>query len=77
MTSQRGSTTVADTPPLTVHVTPGPAREDWCPTCKANTRLTGDVLMLTPDGVSVVGTWTACEICDDPDGQEDNRVRRH
>lgn len=67
MTGQRGRTAVADTPPLTVHVIPGPAHEDWCPTCKANTRLTGDILMLTPDGVSVVGTWTACEICDDPD----------
>ncbi|GGQ50085.1 hypothetical protein GCM10010250_22110 [Streptomyces althioticus] len=67
MTGQQGSTAVAEPPPpLTVHVTPGPAREDWCPTCKAWTRLLGDILLLTPDGVSVVGTWTACEICDDP-----------
>jgi hypothetical protein len=72
MTGQRGSTTVAQPPSLTVHVTPGPAREDWCPACKAWTRLTGDVLMLTPDGVSLIGTWTVCEICDDPD-QEDDR----
>lgn len=64
---------MARTPPLTVIVLPGPAREDWCPTCKALTRLTGDVLMLTPDGVAVVGTWTACEICDDLDDQEATR----
>lgn len=30
----------------------------------------GDILMLSPGGVSIVGTWTACEICDD---QEDDR----
>ncbi|MET9462442.1 hypothetical protein ABZY05_46845 [Streptomyces canus] len=57
-------------PPLAVHVDLGPAREDWCRTCKAWTRVTGDILMLTAGGVSVVGTWTACEICDD---QEDDR----
>lgn len=74
MTGQQGSTTVAEPPPpLTVHVTPGPAREDWCPTCKAWTRLLGDVYMLTPEGVAVVGTWTACEICDDPGDQEAGR----
>ncbi|MEV5930932.1 hypothetical protein ACPCSG_23580 [Streptomyces cellulosae] len=45
---------------------PGSAKEQWCDACRAWTRLAGDILMLTPDGVSVVGTWTACEICDDP-----------
>ncbi|PWI15973.1 hypothetical protein DI272_18740 [Streptomyces sp. Act143] len=61
---------MASPAPLTVIVTPGPAREDWCKTCKAWTRTTGDILMLTPGGVSVVGTWTACEICND---EEDDR----
>jgi hypothetical protein len=53
-----------------VYVDLGPAREDWCTRCKAFTRVTGDILMLSPGGVTVVGTWTACEICDD---QEDDR----
>lgn len=56
--------------PLVVTVDTGEARQEWCTACKAYTRLTGDVLMLTPDGVSTVGTWTACEICDDPDDPE-------
>jgi hypothetical protein len=73
MTGQRGRTVAEPPPPLTVHVDPGPAREDWCPTCKAWTRLTGDILMLTAGGVSVVGTWTACEICDEHDDQGDDR----
>ncbi|MGW2951517.1 hypothetical protein [Streptomyces eurythermus] len=60
-------------PPLTVHVDLGPAREDWCITCKAYTRVTGDILMLSPAGVSVVGAWTTCEICDDLDDQETDR----
>lgn len=66
---------MANTPPLAVHVTPGPARETWCVACKAYTGITGDVLLLSPDGVSVVGTWSACEICDDPDDPEANRAR--
>ncbi|WP_327345970.1 hypothetical protein [Streptomyces europaeiscabiei] len=60
-------------PPLTVHVALGPAREVWCRICKAFTRATGDILMLTAGGVSVVGTWNACEICDGHDGQENAR----
>lgn len=48
----------------------GEGREDWCKACKAYTRVTGDVLMLTPDGVSTIGTWTWCGICDDPAHQE-------
>ncbi|WP_399879958.1 hypothetical protein ACGH7X_00050 [Streptomyces sp. BBFR51] len=71
MTPRREGSPVADTPPLTVHVIPGPAREDWCPTCKAWTRLTGNILLLTPGGVSVVGTWTACEICGDEDDDQE------
>lgn len=54
-------------PVLTVYVTTGPPRPDWCRACKAWTRFTGDVLLLTPDGVSIVGAYAGCEICDDPD----------
>ncbi|MFC7791403.1 hypothetical protein [Streptomyces cinereoruber] len=39
----------------------------WCTDCKAWTRQTVDLLLLTADGVSPVGTWTWCEIHDDPD----------
>lgn len=39
----------------------------WCLTCKAWTLLTADLLLLTPGGVSTLGTRTWCEVCDDPD----------
>ncbi|MFI0934588.1 hypothetical protein ACH4RG_23060 [Streptomyces sp. NPDC021019] len=45
----------------------GPVRPGWCPECKAETRITTDLLLLAPEGVSHVGTWTWCEVCDDPD----------
>lgn len=61
-------------PVLTVYVTTSPPRTDWCPACKAYTRFTGDVLLLTPDGVSVVGSYTGCEICDDPGEEAQRRV---
>lgn len=44
----------------------GDVRADWCPVCKAYTVLTGMTLLLTPGGVSTVGTWSWCEVCDDP-----------
>ncbi|MFZ4266608.1 hypothetical protein [Streptomyces arboris] len=49
-------------------------RVEWCTTCKAWSRLAGSVLLLTPEGVSTVGTWAWCEICDDPADQEARRV---
>jgi len=52
----------------TLHV--GNPRADWCAICRAYTRLIGDMLLLTPDGVSTLGTWAGCEICDDPTDQE-------
>ncbi|MFF5668810.1 hypothetical protein ACFY8S_01515 [Streptomyces hygroscopicus] len=57
------------TPPplLTIHVEAGPPRPDWCRTCKAHTRFTGDVLLLTPAGVAIVGAYAGCEICDEPE----------
>lgn len=46
----------------------GTVRPDgWCPTCKANTRHTAEVLVLTPGGVTVAGTAVWCEVHDDPD----------
>lgn len=45
----------------------GTVRTGWCTTCKAWTQLTADLLLLAPDGVSHLGTWTWCEICDDAD----------
>ncbi|MFZ3595047.1 hypothetical protein [Streptomyces sp. BH104] len=45
----------------------GQVRSGWCTTCKAWTHLTADLLLLAPEGVSTIGTWEWCEICDDPD----------
>jgi hypothetical protein len=36
----------------------------WCPHCKAFTLATGPVYLLTPHGVSAVGSWAACEVCE-------------
>ena len=52
--------------PVTVTVETGEPRETWCTACKAFTRATGDVLVLTADGVATVGTWTFCDTCEDP-----------
>lgn len=57
---------------VTLHV--GNIRSGWCPTCKAWTLLVGDMLHLTSDGVSVLGTWSGCEICDDPNDPEASRA---
>ncbi|GGZ23363.1 hypothetical protein GCM10010387_15630 [Streptomyces inusitatus] len=53
--------------PVDVVLHPGAVRTDWCPSCKAQTRCTAGLLLLTPDGVTAAGTWTWCEICNDPD----------
>lgn len=45
---------------------------DWCTTCKAYTRVTGEVVLITRDGVSTVGVFEWCEICDDaPDARQE------
>lgn len=47
-----------------------PPRDDvegWCPDCKAYSVATGDVHLLTPHGVTHLGAWAACEICDEED----------
>lgn len=53
-------------PDLVVTVTPGTPAPTWCPTCKAYTRLAGELLLLDPAGVTQVGSYTWCEVCDDP-----------
>lgn len=55
--------------PLTVTVVPGPSARTWCAACKAWTRLAGSLLLLAENGVSTVGAWSWCEICDDPADQ--------
>ncbi|WP_405893717.1 hypothetical protein OG272_15735 [Streptomyces sp. NBC_00104] len=60
---------------LRTTVAPTAVREDWCHVCKAYTRLTVDLLLLTPCGVTTVGTWAWCEICDDPTDQPQEAAR--
>ncbi|WTW95406.1 hypothetical protein OG216_19380 [Streptomycetaceae bacterium NBC_01309] len=74
MTRTPERTPVVD--PQPVSVVTGDGREDWCAACKAYTRHTGDVLMLSPEGVSTVGAWSWCEICDDPADQPPEEARR-
>lgn len=65
---RRPGPAAAPAPGASVTVTPGTdVREDWCPACKAYTRLTGTVLLLAPGGVATAGAWAWCEICDDPE----------
>ncbi|MFD8820755.1 hypothetical protein ACFV1C_00050 [Streptomyces sp. NPDC059605] len=47
-------------------VQPGVLRPGWCTDCKARTRLSTDVLLLTPEGVSTLGAWSWCEVHEDP-----------
>ncbi|MFJ5037953.1 hypothetical protein [Streptomyces parvulus] len=49
-------------------------REKWCPACKAYTAVAFDVHALFPTGLTWLGTFTVCELCDDPSDQEDTRV---
>ncbi|MET9321989.1 hypothetical protein ABZX75_17610 [Streptomyces sp. NPDC003038] len=53
--------------PDDVALHPGTVRTGWCRTCKAWTHLTADLLLLSPDGLTLVGTWAWCEVCDDPE----------
>ncbi|WP_331756206.1 hypothetical protein OHA04_45710 (plasmid) [Streptomyces sp. NBC_01590] len=58
-------------PALPVPLAAGDVHADWCPVCKAYTVLTGTTLLLTSGGVSTVGTWQWCEVCDDPTDQQE------
>ncbi|MFJ3100375.1 hypothetical protein [Streptomyces sp. NPDC086835] len=61
--------------PLTITSTT--PTEEWCTTCKAYTRLTGELLALTTYGVTALGPWTYCDICDDdPTTPNDRRPNR-
>ncbi|MFH8577132.1 hypothetical protein [Streptomyces zaomyceticus] len=59
---------------MTLVASTGTPTEEWCTGCKAYTRLAGPLLLLAPGGVSTIGTWSWCEICEDPaDRQEPAR----
>ncbi|MCY0957731.1 hypothetical protein [Streptomyces sp. H27-H5] len=60
---------------LVLTVAVGTPTEEWCTACKAYTRLAGDLLILAPGGVSRIGTWTWCEICEDPRDRREERTR--
>ncbi|MDX3239373.1 hypothetical protein PV392_27535 [Streptomyces sp. ME03-5709C] len=64
-------------PAMALTVAPSRVRSAWCGSCKAYTLLAGDLVLLTPEGVSTLGTWTWCEVCDDPADQTDTRRPRH
>lgn len=49
---------------LSLHT--GLLRPDWCTACKAWTRITTDLLLLAPSGITTFGPVSWCEICDDP-----------
>jgi hypothetical protein len=38
----------------------------WCPTCLLPTAFEADVVVLSEDGVSTLGTFRGCEDSDDP-----------
>ncbi|MFC8465991.1 hypothetical protein [Streptomyces sp. NPDC057250] len=65
MTGPRPRPTAAPDPRLTL--TSSTPVEEWCADCKAFTRVTARLLVLTADGVGDLGPWTWCEVCDDPD----------
>ncbi|WP_381792972.1 hypothetical protein [Streptomyces niveus] len=54
-------------PPGGLVLHPGTLRSGWCTVCKAWTHITADLLLLSPTGLSTVGSFAWCEICDDPD----------
>lgn len=60
---------------LSVTVATSEPRPKWCDDCKANSAIAVDVFALFPTGLTFLGTFAFCEICDDPADQEDtNRV---
>ncbi|MEV6565874.1 hypothetical protein [Streptomyces kronopolitis] len=54
-------------PPAGLSLHAGTLRSGWCTKCKAWTYISTDLVLLTSSGVSTLGTWEWCEICDDPD----------
>ncbi|MGW6391210.1 hypothetical protein ACWFR1_12075 [Streptomyces sp. NPDC055103] len=53
--------------PTGVALHPGSLRTGWCANCRAWTRISADLLLLTLGGVTTAGTWAWCEVHDDPD----------
>lgn len=54
------------TAPTMHFIQPGALRSGWCTDCKAATRWSADLLLVTPDGVTTVGTFSWCEVHEDP-----------
>jgi hypothetical protein len=48
----------------------------WCTVCKAETVLTADLLLISLAGVTPVGPWIWCEICDDDNPLPARRITR-
>ncbi|MCF3960269.1 hypothetical protein [Streptomyces fuscigenes] len=69
MSRRQGTPQPAD---LVLTVTPGTSAPEWCPACKAYTRLAGDLLLLEPGGVTTVGRYAWCQVCDDPRFPKEN-----
>ncbi|MFC8332740.1 hypothetical protein [Streptomyces olivaceus] len=73
--SRTGRPSPVPPPDMVLTVTLGTSATEWCPACKAWTCVSGDLLLLDPRGVSVVGRYRVCEICDDPDTPKENNSR--
>ncbi|MFF4292099.1 hypothetical protein ACFY0N_00410 [Streptomyces vinaceus] len=52
--------------PERVALHPGTTRETWCKDCRAWTRITAELLLITDEGVGPAGVLTWCEVCEDP-----------
>lgn len=56
-------------PPVTEAVHTSSLRATWCPVCKAWTGISGEVLLLDADGVTVLTTWSGCPLCVEEDAR--------
>ncbi|MEU8836578.1 hypothetical protein [Streptomyces sp900116325] len=54
-------------PTPAVAVATDPAQSTWCSHCKADTRFTIGVFVLSSTGVTRVNGLSFCDVCDDPD----------
>lgn len=64
---RRDTTAIAPPAPQGLALHHGTLQTGWCAACKAWTRITADLLLLAPDGLSTIGTLSYCEVCEDPD----------
>lgn len=65
--ARQARATVRKPAPYGLALHPGTPRTGWCTTCRAWTHISVDLLLFAPDGLSTVGTWAWCEVCEDPD----------